>query len=66
VVEEFHGEVSAEVDVHTGSGGSDCGYGFVEGSTYLVYASGATDGRLSTSIRQPNAQPPRVGGRRRI
>lgn len=47
VLEVFRGEVPARVEVRTGAGGSDCGYSFAEGSTYLVYASRATDGRLS-------------------
>ena len=38
------------VSVYTSSQSSACGYGFKEGRTYLVYAHGNTEGRLSTSI----------------
>jgi hypothetical protein len=34
----------------TGSGGGDCGYPFVVGRRYLVYASKTESGRLSTGI----------------
>lgn len=37
------------ITVHTGQGGGDCGYPFVTGSQYLVYAS-VLQGRLTTSI----------------
>jgi hypothetical protein len=38
------------VSVFTSSQSSACGYGFKEGRTYLVYAHGGAEGRLSTSI----------------
>jgi hypothetical protein len=50
VVESFKGVAARTVEVVTGSGDGDCGYGFQKGREYLVYASrnGATT--LSTSI----------------
>src|SRR5216684_8180943 len=50
VAENFHGvsEPGAETVVYTGSGGGDCGYPFVVGTSYLVYAGAGPDGRLST------------------
>jgi hypothetical protein len=51
VAEVFRGESVSEVEVATGMGGGDCGYGFRVGETYLVYASrNVRDGRLSTGI----------------
>lgn len=38
------------VSVFTSSQSSACGYGFKEGRTYLVYAHGNAEGKLSTSI----------------
>lgn len=39
-----------EIDVQTGLGGSDCGYGFERGEDYLVYAYRSPQGRLATGI----------------
>lgn len=50
VTEAFSGVAGAEVEVTTGSGGGDCGYTFMKGASYLVYASRAKDGALATSI----------------
>jgi hypothetical protein len=51
VEQSFLGVEGAEVDVATGMGGGDCGYGFVTGQRYLVYAYRSThDDRLMTSI----------------
>jgi hypothetical protein len=36
------------IQITTGLGGGDCGYGFVTGRQYLVYASKTQSGRLST------------------
>ena len=38
VSEEFRGNVGGETDVFTGRGGGDCGFAFVQGHQYLVYA----------------------------
>jgi len=38
------------VEVWTGSGGGDCGFGFQEGKSYLVYAYVGEDGAMSTDI----------------
>lgn len=50
VVEAFRGVTTATVDVFTGSGGGDCGYAFVVGTSYLVYAYQAPGSRLTTGI----------------
>jgi len=38
------------IQVTTGIGGSDCGYRFVTGRRYIIYASKTESGRLSTGI----------------
>ncbi len=50
VGESFYGvsDPGAEAVVYTGSGAGDCGYPFVVGTSYLVYAGSGGDGRLST------------------
>ena len=49
VDEGFYGaESGREAVVYTGSGLGDCGYPFVVGTSYLVYAGAGGDGRLST------------------
>ena len=50
VEQPIRGMQAAEVDVVTGWGGGDCGYGFKMGERYLVYAHRRKDNRLSTSI----------------
>jgi hypothetical protein len=51
VLESLKGDVGKEAVVRTGSGGGDCGYGFREGVTYVVYATRSRDvGALSTNI----------------
>lgn len=51
VEQAFLGVEGAEVEVFTGSGGGDCGYGFRRGESYLVYAHrDEKDGRLKTGI----------------
>jgi 5-hydroxyisourate hydrolase-like protein (transthyretin family) len=51
VAEAFRGERVSEIEVATGFGGGDCGYGFRVGETYLVYAGrNERDGRLYTGI----------------
>ena len=51
VVQPFSGVEGTEVEVSTGLGGGDCGYGFRKGETYLVYAYGGGDGKgLGTGI----------------
>lgn len=47
------GPVGSEVVVYTGVGGGDCGYPFVPGMSYLVYASRSADGRLHAGICSP-------------
>ncbi len=50
VDESFYGgaEPGREEVVYTGSGFGDCGYPFVVGTSYLVYAGSGGGGRLST------------------
>jgi hypothetical protein len=50
VSESFSGVQSNEVTVDTGAGGGDCGYPFVVGESYLVYAYAASDGTLGAGI----------------
>lgn len=45
----FRGVEGAEVEVQTGLGGGDCGFGFVHTRQYLVYAY-EHEGKLSTGI----------------
>src|SRR5688572_20806722 len=46
----FRGIEAKEVEILTGSGGGDCGYGFQLGGQYLVYAYRDKTNRLYTSI----------------
>jgi hypothetical protein len=49
--ESFRGVEGAEVEVLTGLGGGDCGFGFRDGQQYLVYAyRSEQDQKLHTSI----------------
>src|SRR5207249_568634 len=49
--EVFRGLEGAEVEVLTGFGGGDCGFGFKQAQQYLVYAyRSENDGNLHTSI----------------
>jgi hypothetical protein len=52
VSEAFSGVEGAEAQVSTGMGGGDCGYSFVKGVSYIVYAyrMGGGGQRLVTSI----------------
>jgi hypothetical protein len=53
VSEAFSGVEGAEVEVSTGMGGGDCGYSFVKGVSYVVYAyrmRGGGGQRLGTGI----------------
>ena len=51
VLQPFGGVEGAEVEVVTGRGGGDCGYQFIKGGSYLVYAHGGRDGKpLTASI----------------
>src|SRR6266849_1378661 len=63
ISESCHGgsDPGTELVVNTGSGGGDCGYPFVVGSSYLVYAS-SYKGRLSTGICSGTKPENRVGG----
>jgi hypothetical protein len=49
VEQSFLGVAGTEVEVFTGRGGGDCGYGFKIGQRYLVYAYRYQD-KLTTSI----------------
>ena len=63
VRESFHGAtgLGPEIVVNTGHGGGDCGYPFVVGTTYLVYAL-AYDGKLTTGICSGTEPEVMVGG----
>jgi Tissue inhibitor of metalloproteinase len=50
VEKSWKGVERRTVSVFTSSQSSACGYGFKEDRTYLVYAHGDAEGRLSTSI----------------
>jgi hypothetical protein len=50
VTESLQGGVDDTIEVYTGSGGGDCGFGFARGKSYLVYAHRETTGQLATGI----------------
>lgn len=51
VNKSWKGVTTTKVTIHTGSGEGDCGYGFIQGDDYLVYAYNAQNGdRLGASI----------------
>ena len=45
----YRGAAAREIDVFTGTGGGDCGFHFIVGRKYLVFAN-SFGGRLSTGI----------------
>lgn len=57
VLQTFHGVEGAEVEVSTGQGGGDCGYGFRRGESYLVYANVGRDGRTLMASICSRTQP---------
>ena len=50
VVEGFSGVSGNTIEIRTGLGGGDCGFPFVTGRSYFVYASRSKDGVLQTNI----------------
>ena len=52
VEQSWREEVPREVEVRTGSGGGDCGYTFIKGVRYLVFARRNGE-QLNTSICSP-------------
>jgi hypothetical protein len=51
IEQAYKGVSGAEVEVFTGQGDSDCGYGFEQGKRYVVYAyRGSESDRLATGI----------------
>jgi len=64
IEESFRGAdaTGKEIVVFTGGGGGDCGYPFVAGTSYLVYAFRASDGRLHASICSETRLAVMVGG----
>jgi hypothetical protein len=50
VIDAFRGITGETVELHTGSGGGDCGFAFELNESYLVYAGNNNEGKLSTSI----------------
>jgi hypothetical protein len=55
------GPAGQEIVVYTGRGGGDCGYPFLVGSSYLVYAS-SFDNQLTTGICSGTSPEVMVGG----
>ncbi len=53
VEESFRGAQAANAEVRTGMDSGDCGYKFVVGRRYLVYASAGADGVLAAGICTP-------------
>lgn len=49
VDQAYLGVAGTEIEVHTGSGGGDCGYDFTIGERYLVYAN-VYNNKLATGI----------------
>jgi hypothetical protein len=49
IVEVFRGAAKGEIEVWTGIGGGDCGFNFIAGQSYLIYAN-RQGGRIATSI----------------
>jgi len=49
----FKANLGADVQVHTGLGGGDCGATYMPGLNYLVYAGGPTLDQLSVSMCSP-------------
>jgi len=50
VEEVFKGIESRIVEIHSGTNGADCGYWFIRGERYLVYAYGDNPGNLETNV----------------
>ncbi len=51
VQENYKGASGYEVEIHSGTGGGDCGYWFLRNESYVVYAyQGSEDDKLFTSI----------------
>jgi hypothetical protein len=46
----YRGEITGDAIIETGLSGGDCGYNFVTGESYLVFAWKEESGKLSTSI----------------
>ena len=53
VLRRYKGIAGIVVRVRTGMGGGDCGAGYAQGLTYLVYASKLSDGELGVSMCSP-------------
>ncbi len=62
VTERFVGAAESDVIINTGMGGGDCGYPFVVGMSYVVYASSTRDGLLVTSICTKTQPASSAGG----
>ena len=50
VIEAFSGVSPGTIEVRTGMGGGDCGYGFRQGAEYVVYAQRNEEGQLTVSM----------------
>ncbi len=52
VIDSWKGSLPKEITVTTGLGNGDCGYPFEVGESYLIYANGSDENKLSTNICQ--------------
>lgn len=50
VEKTYSGGIGKDVDIHSGTGGGDCGYFFEMGEVYVVYAYGNSKDGFSTGI----------------
>ena len=50
VQENYKGAPGYEVEIHSGTGGGDCGYWFLRNESYVVYAYKSSAGGLTTNI----------------
>ena len=49
VQENYKGAPGYEIEIHSGTGGGDCGYWFLRNESYVVYAYKSEDNNLDTS-----------------
>lgn len=58
VENSWKGTLLKEITITTGLGGGDCGYPFEIGKSYLIYANGSDENKLSTNICQRTTNLP--------
>ncbi len=64
--EIWKGEAAPVISVASGNSSASCGYGFVEGETYLVYATLGFTGLCDRTRRLSAATADLAGGNRRL